>query len=98
MSEEVEKLKELHYEIRELIESKQWGKLRRKLDQIRAQHDVNRSKTALIVTKSLVNHPEILEERYKLYQWFNQDMGWPHKEWPMFKKEDVNVPEKYKQQ
>lgn len=98
MTDQIEQLKALHYEIRELIEAKKWNKLNDRLKHIRFQHDVNRSKTALIITQSLVNHPEIMEERYKLYQWFNQDMGWPHMEWPINKMKDVNVPDKYKKQ
>lgn len=94
--DQIERLKALHYELRELIEKQQWKKLRDKLRHVRYNHDVNRSKTALIITQGLVNHPEILEERYLLYQWFNEDLGFNHMEWPMFKKEDVNVPDKYR--
>lgn len=97
MSDQIEELKSLHYEIRELIEKKQWEKLRNKLKHVRYNHDINRSKTALIVTQSLINHPEILEERYLLYKWFNEDMHWTaFTETPLHKKMDKNVPDKYK--
>jgi hypothetical protein len=92
--DEIEELKKLHFEFRQLIETKNWGKLNKRLKEIRNAHDVNKSKTVLIITQSLVNNINILEERYLLYQQFVNDVGWVNLS--AFKQNDNNVPDKYK--
>ena len=95
--EEIEYLKDLHYEIYHLIDKKEWNKLNRKMKDIRFMHDPNKSKMVLIATQSLVNFEPILEERYKLYKWFNQDCGLSYiNTMPLMVRRDPSVPEKYK--
>lgn len=94
--DQIEELKALHYEFRVLLISKDWKKLNKRMKHIRFNHDVNRSNTVLIATQEFVNHPEIKDERYKLYQSFNNDMKMPQKEWPIIKNNDPNVPENFK--
>lgn len=94
--EQIQRLKDLHYEFRSLIERNDWKRLNKRMREVRHNHDPNKSKTVLILTQNMVNNPHILEERYLLYQWFNEDMGWPQMEWPVFKNTDPNVPDKYK--
>lgn len=96
MADQIQELKDLHYEFRALIEAKNWKQLNKRMKEIRISHDVNKSKTVLILTQSMVNNQNILEERYLLYKSFNDDMGWPQMEWPVFKNKDINVPDKYK--
>jgi len=94
---QIEELKKLHYEIFHLIDKKDWSKLNKRMKEIRYRHDVNRSKMVLVATQYFVNQPEILEERYLLYQWFNNDIGLSYQNTtPLFKEKDKNVPDKYK--
>ena len=93
----IEELKKLHYETFHLIDKKDWVKLNRRMKEIRFMHNVNKSKMVLVATQSFVNLPEIMEERYLLYQWFNQDIGLSYMNAiPLFKEKDLNVPNKYK--
>jgi hypothetical protein len=92
----VEDLKAIHYKIRELIEGGKWNAAANYIKTIMQTGDVNKMKMVLIATQSLINHPEIKESRYKLYQRFNKEMGWVHKEWPLFKGKDPDVPESNK--
>lgn len=95
---QVQELINLHYEFRQLIEAGNWVKVNMRMREIRFSHDINKAKTVLILTQGLVNHSAILEERYLLYQWHNEDMGFVWSQWPLFKDKDHNVPDKYKNQ
>lgn len=94
--DQIQELKDLHYEFRNLIDRKNWKRLNKRLCEIRFNHDPNKSKIVLIVTQGMVNNSHILEERYLLYKAFNEDIGHPQMEWPIFKSKDDNVPDKYK--
>lgn len=89
---EVEELKDIHYKIKGLVDSQSWNASRRYMRTIRETGDVNKIKMVLVATQGLVNHPEVKEQRLSLYKRFNQLMGWPHKEWPIFKETDPNYP------
>lgn len=95
---QVQELIDLHYEFRQLIESGNWKSVNKRLREVRYNHDPNKSKTVLILTQSLVNNHHILEERYLLYQSFNDDIGHAWAKWPINKNNDPNVPDKYKHQ
>lgn len=92
MNNQIDELKAIHYELKALVDSQNWKKLNKRLKQIRYNHDLNKSKTALIVTQNLVDHLEIKEERHLMYQSFCKDAGLCHVELPVFKNEDPNVP------
>jgi hypothetical protein len=89
---EIEALKGIHYKMKDLLDSQSWEKVNKFIKEIWATNDVNKMKMILIATSDFVNHLEIGEWRYRLYKRFNNTMGWPHKEWPLFKKKDPNVP------
>lgn len=93
---EVEELKDIHYKIMGLMQSEKWESAANYIKTIMQTGDVNKMKMILIATQSLVNHPGIKESRYKLYKRFNKEMGWVHKEWPLFKGKDPDVPESNK--
>jgi len=94
--DEIEYLKELHYEVFHMLDKKEYNKLNRKMKDIRFMHDPNKSKMILTLTQSLVNFEPILEERYLLYKWFMDDCGLVYYDMPLFKNKDNNVPDKYK--
>jgi len=94
MSKEVDELKELHYKVMNLIKSNDWVKLNKLMKEIRFAHDPNKSKMILVATQGLVEKENVLEERYLLYQWFNNDMGLIVL--PVQTRTNPNVPKKYK--
>lgn len=94
--DDIEYLKELHYEVFHMLDKKEYNKLNRKMKDVRFMHDPNKSKMILVLTQSLVNFEPILEERYLLYQRFMEDCGLVHWSMPIFKNKDNNVPDKYK--
>lgn len=89
---EIDKLKDIHHKMKGLIDSKSWRKANNYMKTIWETGDVNKMNMILILTQSLVNHPQLKTNRYKLYKKFNSSMGWIHLEWPMFKIKDPNVP------
>lgn len=94
--DEIEYLKDLHYNVRHMLDQKEYDKLNRKMKDIRFTHDPNKSKMILVLTRPLVNFDPILEERYLLYQSFMEDCGLVHYKMPIFLNQDNEVPDKYK--
>jgi hypothetical protein len=94
MSKEIDDLKDLHYKVMSLIKRNDWVKLNKLIKEVRYSHNPNKSKMVLVATQGLVENENILEERYLLYQWFNNDVGLIVL--PVQTVNDPNVPKKYK--
>ena len=94
MGKEIDELKDLHYKVMSLIKMKAWGKLNKLMKDVRFSHNPNKSKMILVATQSIVENENILEERYLLYLWFNNDLGLIVL--PIQTVNDPNIPQKYK--
>jgi hypothetical protein len=78
----------------DFIKKNNWDKLNKLMRDIRFTHNPNKCKMVLVATQGLVENSNILEERYLLYQSFNQDIGIVIL--PAQTINDPNIPNKYK--